>query len=165
MKILCQQVVSRILKGEIDYDKVIKSTESSNFSTSDIKAGVAALHFIIMSSSKFQVDDAILASELMQLGLPKEHADATARVYRENKDSLVEKLESETLRINTVKNVEWRCDHVISSSHLVALNQPTVHLKLQGSSSSTAFELSADKFRVLLADLKEARKIMQSSSD
>ena len=45
---------------------------------SDVKASIAALHFIIASAGKYAVDSESLASELQQLGLPK--GEVLARV-------------------------------------------------------------------------------------
>lgn len=38
---------------------------------SDAKACIAALHFLVSNSAKFDVDDFTLTRELQQLGLPK----------------------------------------------------------------------------------------------
>ena len=37
----------------------------------DVKASIAALHFILSSAAKYSVDGESLANELQQLGLPK----------------------------------------------------------------------------------------------
>ena len=38
---------------------------------SDAKACIAALHFLVSNSAKFDVEDFTLTRELQQLGLPK----------------------------------------------------------------------------------------------
>ena len=46
-KVICMQVMSQLLGGEIDYEKVLKITEDTGHGSSDVKAAVAALDFII----------------------------------------------------------------------------------------------------------------------
>ena len=43
---------------------------------SDTKGVVAALHFVLSQSAKYDIDDTTLQLEIQQLGLPKENADA-----------------------------------------------------------------------------------------
>ena len=46
-KVICMQVMSQLLGGEIDYEKVLKITVDTGHGSSDVKAAVAALDFII----------------------------------------------------------------------------------------------------------------------
>lgn len=48
-----------------------KLTSDAKFETSDIKASVAAIAFILSSAAKHSVDASSLDNELQQLGLPK----------------------------------------------------------------------------------------------
>ena len=48
-----------------------KLTSDAKFETSDIKASVAAIAFILSSAAKHSVDGSSLDNELQQLGLPK----------------------------------------------------------------------------------------------
>ncbi len=73
---------------------------------SDIKATIAALQWIFSSAAKYDVEEDVLTRELQQLGLPKgmlavnrpEHCDALARPYKENKQKLRERFETQTLQ-------------------------------------------------------------------
>ena len=53
------------------YEKVAKLTSDAKFETSDIKASVAAIAFILSSAAKHSVDGSSLDNEMQQLGLPK----------------------------------------------------------------------------------------------
>ena len=53
------------------YEKVAKLTSDAKFETSDIKASVAAIAFILSSAAKHSVDGGSLDNEMQQLGLPK----------------------------------------------------------------------------------------------
>lgn len=89
VKVLVGQIITRLVGGELDYEKVGKLA-SGTVSDSDVRAAVAALHFVLVSSgargragvgvplsvrrasaAKHSVEEAQLAKELLQLGLPK----------------------------------------------------------------------------------------------
>uniref|UniRef100_A0A8D2GJC8 Uncharacterized protein n=1 Tax=Theropithecus gelada TaxID=9565 RepID=A0A8D2GJC8_THEGE len=54
----------------------------------DVKDTVAVLSFILSSAAKHSVDGESLASELQQLGPPKEHAASLCRSYEEKQSPL-----------------------------------------------------------------------------
>nr|CAD7423470.1 unnamed protein product [Timema monikensis] len=98
MKLLCQQVAKSSLGEEMDYDKVKKLTSDAKFEVGDVKASVAAVEFILTSSSRHDVEEDVLSSELQQLGLPREHSTSLVRVYSDNLAAFTSKLKSESLR-------------------------------------------------------------------
>ena len=57
--------------SSLQYEKVTKLTSDAKFETSDVKASVAAIAFILSSAAKHSVDGSSLDNELQQLGLPK----------------------------------------------------------------------------------------------
>jgi len=181
VRVLVGQIITGILGGNIDYAKILKLTADSNFEISDVKGSVAALHFIISNSAKHDVDEPTLVNELQQLGLPKEHSESVCKPYRENKDKLRKEYFEETLKLPRLESVDWRVDYLIGSNSFRDLRVPSVQLKLNlsltGNKSKTAddqesntikkkinqehaFEIDADKFRVLFNELKTARTLM-----
>lgn len=64
----------------------------------DAKAMVAALELIFTSSARYGVSAADLSSELQQLGLPREHSTAVARLHTENCSQITAVLSSQSLR-------------------------------------------------------------------
>ncbi|XP_042198949.1 COMM domain-containing protein 4 isoform X2 [Callorhinchus milii] len=78
MKLLCVQVLKELLGEGIDYEKITKLTADAKFDSSDVKATIAVLSFILSSAAKYSVDGESLSSELQQLGLPKELKQAQA---------------------------------------------------------------------------------------
>ncbi|XP_061773683.1 COMM domain-containing protein 4-like isoform X2 [Nerophis ophidion] len=168
MKLLCVQVLKGLLGEGIDYDKVTKLTADAKFESGDIKASVAVLSFIYSSAAKHDVDSESLSSELQQLGLPKEHTTGLCKSYEEKHTAVQDKLRETSLRLGRLEAVSWRVDYTLSSSELKEVNEPVVQLKLQtqgaesGSSETTVVSLSADKFRVLLSELKQAQTMMNS---
>ncbi|XP_055048802.1 COMM domain-containing protein 4 [Misgurnus anguillicaudatus] len=166
MKLLCVQVIKDLLDEGIDYDKVSKLTSDAKFESGDIKASIAVLGFILSNAAKHDVDSESLSSELQQLGLPKEHTTGLCKSYEEKHNALQEKLRESSLRLGRLEAVNWRVDYTLSSSELKEVNEPTIQLRLQSqnpetdSTETTVISVSADKFRVLLTELKQAQAIM-----
>ncbi|TKC43425.1 hypothetical protein EI555_016820 [Monodon monoceros] len=168
LRLLCSQVLKDLLGQGIDYEKILKLTADARFESGDVKATVAVLSFILSSAAKHSVDGESLSSELQQLGLPKEHAASLCRCYEEKQSSLQEHLRACSLRVNRLTGVGWRVDYTLSSSLLRSVEEPMVHLRLEVAAASGApaqpvtMSLSADKFQVLLAELKQAQTLMSS---
>lgn len=64
----------------------------------DTKAMVAALELIFTSSARYGVSATDLSSELQQLGLPREHSAAIARLHTEYSSQITVALSSQSLR-------------------------------------------------------------------
>ena len=79
------------------------------------------------------MDGESLSHELQQLGLPKGICDLSSivmlifhleltsslcKAYEDNLASLQLSLQQHSLRVSRLQAVDWRVDHVISSSHL-----------------------------------------------
>uniref|UniRef100_A0A4W5KPF1 COMM domain containing 4 n=1 Tax=Hucho hucho TaxID=62062 RepID=A0A4W5KPF1_9TELE len=156
MKLLCVQVLKDLLGEGIDVNN------------GDIKASVAVLTFILSSAAKHDVDSESLSSELQQLGLPKEHTTGLCKSYEDKHIALQEKLRESSLRLGRLEAVAWRVDYTLSSSELQEVNEPTVQLCLQtqgaetGTTETAIVSVSADKFRVLLTELKQAQAMMNA---
>ncbi|XP_064169252.1 COMM domain-containing protein 4 isoform X2 [Anguilla rostrata] len=168
MKLLCVQVLKDLLGEDIDYCKVAKITADAKFESGDIKASVAVLSFILSSAAKHDLDSESLSSELQQLGLPKEHTTGLCKSYEDKHTALQEKLRESSLRLGRLESMSWRVDYTLSSSELKEVNEPTVQLRLQaqgaesGSTETTVVSITADKFRVLLTELKQAQAMMNA---
>lgn len=168
MKLLCAQVLKDLLGEGIDYDKIAKLTSDAKFETGDIKASVAMLSFIFSSAAKHNVDGESLSSELQQLGLPKEHTIGLCKSYEDKQSSLQDKLKESSLRLGHLDAVSWRVDYTLCSSELKEVNEPLIQLRLQargvaaGSTETTVVSVPADKFRVLLTELKQAQSMMNA---
>jgi len=130
IKLLANEIIKHLQGAEIDYSNVNKHTSGANLETSDVKAVVAAIHFIMSNSVKYNVHPDIVAKELQQLGLPKEHAETLSRTYVSKKDVLREEFIEKSLKLTRLESLEWRIDYLISSSELKDLNTPSVQLKL-----------------------------------
>ncbi|CAG5114892.1 unnamed protein product [Candidula unifasciata] len=168
IKLLAVQVLKDLLGEDLDYEKVQKLTSDAKFETGDIKASIAALTFILSSAAKYDVDAETLSNELQQLGLPREHSTSVCRSYSDGLGHLQEHFRRTSLRVSGLDSVQWRVDYVLSSSELQNVNEPSVQIKLDIKQSDSAepepvaFTLTADKFRVLLHELKQAQSAMEN---
>lgn len=171
VKLLCGHVIKDLLGESIDFDKIMKLTADAKFELGDVKACVAVISLIVSNAAKFDVAGEILSNELQQLGLPKEHATALVKVYEDNAANVRLELIKKSLRLSSLESVDWRVDYVLGSSLLKEVGEPFVQLRLKirntddpSQLESLAFSLTADKFQVLLSDLKQAADIVNSIS-
>jgi hypothetical protein len=170
MRLLCAQVIKDLLGDSIDYAKVEKLTSDAKYELGDIKATMAALSFILSSAARYTVDGDSLANELQQLGLPKEHSVSLCKLYGDNLSKLQETFLDKTLKLDGMSNLEWRVDYVLGSSELQQVREPEVQLKFNKTRADNqegelvAFTVTSEKFRVLLAELKQAYTLMEGMS-
>lgn len=166
VKLLCSQVVKEVLGDTIDYEKVHKLTSDAKFEQSDVKASIAALHFILCSAGKYGVEGETLSNELQQLGLPKEHSGSVCKTYSDSLSSLQSRFRERSLRLSGLEDVQWRVDYILSSSCLQDVGEPCVQLKLDvrdpdsGNVKHVVFSVDPEKFSLLLAELKQAQSMM-----
>lgn len=166
LKLFCQQVMNELVGDEINYDKIHKFTTDAKYTPGDVKAAVSATDYIFCNAAKFNVESETLSNELQQLGLPKELATSFCKVYNDNYEKLREVLKSKSLRLSTLKSVDWRVDYVLSSSSLEDAHAPEVQIQITETDEKKAFSFTASsqKFRILLSELKEAYKHMEGLS-
>ncbi|XP_015592216.1 COMM domain-containing protein 4 isoform X2 [Cephus cinctus] len=156
MKILGQLVAKSLTEGELDEDKVKKITQDAKLDLSDAKAIVAALELILTSSSRYGASSTDLSSELQQLGLPREHSAAIARLHSDNSAQITAKLTAESLRINSLSSVELLPDQATSPFSKLCIKLK----KINGIEDSVTLNISKEEVPVLLAELKRARNLM-----
>lgn len=135
VKLLCNQIITKITENKIDFGKIRRLTEDTEFTSSDVKAILSALDYILRNAVRNNVNDITLSNELQQLGLPKESANAIKRAYIKNNKILKKALTKNILSLPNIKtskeNIEWNVDYVLSSSILKNVNQSLVRLKLK----------------------------------
>ncbi|NXA97453.1 COMD4 protein, partial [Melanocharis versteri] len=134
----------------------------------DVKATVAVLGFILSSGAKANGDSESLSSELQQLGLPKEHASGLCRSCEEKQSPLQDRLRACSLRWSQLGSVHWQVDYSLNSSELQEVKKPMVCLTFnvrdreREKMTAVPAMLSANKLRVLLAELKQAQTLMKT---
>lgn len=166
MKLFCQQIMNKLLGGNIDYAKVGKFTADAKYDEKDIKATIAAVDYIFSSAGKYSVDGESLSNELQQLGLPKELAAALCKVYSDKKDLLQDALKKKSMRISGFVSVDWRVDYVMGSSFLGDNTGSEVQIKIKkainGNEEALAFTSSEENFQMLISELRDVYKMMET---
>lgn len=107
ISLLAFSFVCSPLAACLQYEKLSKLTQSSRiqFDTDELKAMVAALHFIFLNAAKYDVDaTSVLLSELQQLGLPRDICTAIVRAFQQAKEQLREKLAQSVLARQNTSN-------------------------------------------------------------
>lgn len=138
------------------------------------KGAIAAVHFMITSAAKYDVEDKVLIQEIQQLGLPKENSETVAKQYRENKDALRDQLEATSYRISKLVDCSWRADQILAvaggESGGTVVSEKVVSLKLSvdsqpgitsgGKVDSVSFEVSPENLDLLILELSQAQQMM-----
>ncbi|XP_033215817.1 COMM domain-containing protein 4 [Belonocnema kinseyi] len=157
MKSLGQLVVKSLTEGEFDEEKVKKLTQDAKLELSDAKAIVAALELIFTSSARYGVSVADLSSELQQLGLPREHSAAVARLYTDNSPQITAILTSQSLRLNRLTSID-----IAPGENSSPFKRMTLKLKnVDGKEDETSINILKNEIPVLLTELKRARSMME----
>lgn len=138
------------------------------------QGAIAAIHFMITSAAKYDVEDKVLIQEIQQLGLPKENSETVAKQYRDNKDTLRDRLEATSYRISKLVDCSWRVDQVLAqadrSSGGKIVSEKIVNLRLTvdsqpgvtsaGKIENLAFEVKPDNLDLLILELSQAQQMM-----
>mmetsp|Transcript_51774 Transcript_51774/g.82579 ORF Transcript_51774/g.82579 Transcript_51774/m.82579 type:complete len:200 (+) Transcript_51774:64-663(+) len=167
VKLLCNQIISKLVDNTIDFAKIRRLTEDTEFTSSDVKAILSALNFILSNAVRNDVDADTLSNELEQLGLPKESANAIKRAYIKNKQVLSKALKQRILSLPAIKtskeNIEWSVDYVLSSSILQKVNESLVRLQLNMKEDGQPIDvnMTSSQLDSFLHELKTVQAMMQ----
>eukprot|EP01083_Nonionella_stella_P122194 367542_1 len=166
VKLLCNQIISKIVDDTIDFAKIKRLTEDTEFTSSDVKAILSALNFILSNAVRNDVESNTLSNELQQLGLPKESANAIKRAYVKNKRTLTKALTKKILSLPSIQtnddNIEWSVDYVLSSSILQNVNESLVRLKLKLTEDDQSIDvnMTSSQLDSFLHELKTVQTMM-----
>lgn len=64
---------------------------------SDVRSLLASIQFVLTSASRFATGEDHLRAELQQVGLPREHAAALAKIHNDNTESIRRRLIHDSL--------------------------------------------------------------------
>jgi len=121
----------------------------------EVAALITAVHWIVHGGARDALEYQVLGDELQQLGMPKEHAGAIARVYRDRRDGLLKSLKQRSLRLSHLESIQWW--HL--QDKIGEKVGPEVLLHLDLGSNTRKVLLSEARLRVLVAELETARNI------
>ena len=167
VKLLCNQIISKLVDDTIDFGKIRRLTEDTKFTSSDVKAILSALNFILANAVRNDVESEILSNELQQLGLPKESANAIKRAYVKNRIVLKKALTKKILSLPAIKTsndqIDWSVDYVLSSSILKNVNESLVRLQLKIKENNQPIDvnMTSSQLDSFLHELKTVQTMMQ----
>ncbi|KAL2649769.1 hypothetical protein R1flu_017897 [Riccia fluitans] len=164
IKIIAKHIIDHMLEGVFDFEKVRKLSRDSSLGESELKACIAVLHFFITNATKFDIDDSTLSKELQQLGLPKEHSDALCTPYLDNKDALQTKFLDQTLQIPALQIGAWQVQLGETKSVVMRLTGAKIADQIGDTNKDLQVCLTAEKFHLLLRELKTARSLLEEIS-
>ena len=155
LKLLAKQVLQQLLRGSLDYGKALRFTTPKGAApdAAVARGAVAAVHFVVASAVKYDVDDGVFATELEQLGLPRENAAAILRPYRESKGALRATFAAGTFRAAPTACAGWTADRAAGSAAL-RLSGPDLRV-----------DVGADKLAVLLHELGQVKAMMDANQE
>jgi len=107
-KLLAQHVARHLSGQEMQVEKTNALLADSKLAVSDVQPLLVSIEFILSSASRFSTGEEHLRAELQQLGLPKEHAAALAKVHHDSTRLIREKLLSDSSSPNSVVDFNWR---------------------------------------------------------
>lgn len=111
LKLLSQVVAQGIINPPISFEKAEKLFADSKLDNDhDLQACIACISYILTAATRFNIDSNILQSELLQLGLPREHSTAIKRVLDDQLPNLTEKFKMCSLKINNLNEVIIKAD-------------------------------------------------------
>ena len=109
IKVVSKLVLQQARGEQVDQAKIAKMLlGDGKFEEHEGKGVVAALHFVLTRSSRFDVAEDVLMSELQQLGLPNEHADALVSALRDGRAPLQRHQAATSLQYPKLEGLQWR---------------------------------------------------------
>ncbi|KAK3915572.1 COMM domain-containing protein 4 [Frankliniella fusca] len=165
MRLLCGLVAKALAGQDMDVERAKSLTADAKFGEADVQGAVAALRWLLGSASRHSVDADSFSSELQQLGLPREHAQAAAKVFGEHVAAITAHLKTLSLRVSSLEDVscsplaphDAETDGILD--RLFSLNL-TVRDGVAGGSRTLDLVLSRLQLNDLLSELHRAKSMM-----
>ena len=157
MKLLCGLVAKSLAGEAFDIERAKKLTLDAKFGETDVQGSVAALRWLLGSASRHGADADSFSSELQQLGLPREHAQAAAKVFGEHVTNITAHLKMKSLRVSVLEDV------AVSKS---SAEQPVFSLNLavrdviSDRLETRDLRMSPQQLQELLTELHRAKSMM-----
>nr|CAG4642906.1 EOG090X0HLW [Evadne anonyx] len=153
-KLLTQHVARHLIGQEMKVEKTSALLADLKLRGSDAQSLLVSIEFILSSASRFSTSEEHLRAELQQVGLPKEHAAALAKVHQDSTRSIRQKLLSDSSSPNSVEDVNWR----------LVDDEIELDFQLKGTAKSGAhsFAISAQpaKLQPLLYELEKIQNLI-----
>jgi hypothetical protein len=169
IKLLAKLVMQQSRGEEVEQQKIVKLIGDGKLEEYEMKGVVAALHFILGCSARYDVTEEALALELQQLGLPKEHTEALVASLRDARATLQSHFAETSLRLPRLEALRYRVheDDGTARAHTTELYLSLRDQVLPGASApaparNLSFRVDADTLTLLHAELQSAREAVEA---
>ena len=169
IKLLAKLVMQQSRGEEVEQQKIVKLIGDGKLEEYEMKGVVAALHFILGCSARYDVTEEALALELQQLGLPKEHTEALVASLRDARATLQSHFAETSLRLPRLEALRYRVheDDGTAHAHTTELYLSLRDQVLPGASApaparNLSFRVDADTLTLLHAELQSAREAVEA---
>lgn len=169
IKLLAKLVMQQSRGEEVEQQKIVKLIGDGKLEKYEMKGVVAALHFILGCSARYDVTEEALALELQQLGLPKEHTEALVASLRDGRATLQSHFAETSLRLPRLEALRYRVheDDGTARAHTAELYLSLRDQVLPGASApaparNLSFRVDADTLTLLHAELQSAREAVEA---
>jgi hypothetical protein len=169
IKLLAKLVMQQSRGEEVEQQKIVKLIGDGKLEEYEMKGVVAALHFILGCSARYDVTEEALALELQQLGLPKEHTEALVASLRDGRATLQSHFAETSLRLPRLEALRYRVheDDGTARAHTTELYLSLRDQVLPGASApaparNLSFRVDADTLTLLHAELQSAREAVEA---
>ena len=98
---------------QICNDSLLALSVDTKLPVDGVAAVLTSLSWVLLGGARDELDHSTLNYELLQLGTPKEHAGAIARVYKERRAQLILATRRDSLRLSSLVRVGWRVDQQV----------------------------------------------------
>ena len=99
--------------SQISNDSLLALSVDTKLPVDGVAAVLTSLSLVLLAGARDKLDHFTLNYELLQLGTPKEHAGAIARVYKERRAQLILATRRDSLRLSSLVKVGWRVDQQV----------------------------------------------------
>ncbi|GAB0087971.1 COMM domain-containing protein [Sergentomyia squamirostris] len=160
LRVLAQMVAKSILGEEIPEGKLVEIMSANKMDLQSARSAFACLRFLLTSAVRHNTPPAILEAELQQLGLPKEHTAGICRTLAEFSERLQEFLNSQTLSVNELEDVQ--CTPSDVHSECINLSLTIKNELVNGLPQKTEHHVTIHKSQlpILIKELKSARDVV-----
>nr|CAG4643603.1 EOG090X0HLW [Ilyocryptus agilis] len=96
-KLLAQHVAGHLSGHEMKSEKTDALLADSKLPEDEVRSLLASIQFVLSSASRFETSEEHLRAELQQIGLPREHATALAKVHHDATEAIRRNLVRESI--------------------------------------------------------------------
>jgi len=114
LRIISNNLITSILNNGKTLQDLRKSLEEMKLSPDDASIVISVLEFIFKNASKYEVEEIVLNQELQQLGLPQENADSISKVFKNQRESLKNKLKDQIFSLPKVVDVKYKVSYLLA---------------------------------------------------